>query len=132
MFWLALVLVLIIIDQLAKWIAVHSGWPIFLNNQFAFSIPLPMPLMYAIYILVLTGMSVYVYRTWSRFTNMQRWAWALVYAGGLSNIGERLVLGHVRDFIPVAGGMLNAADFFIFLGLLLLIVSNRYSKERES
>ena len=124
-FWFATVILFIGIDQLLKWVATHSGWSIFLNDQFAFSLPVPAPLMYVIYFVVLVGMSIYVHRTWLRFSEVQKLAWAFVYAGGLSNIAERIFLGHVRDFIPIANGFLNIADFYIFLGLLLLLVSNR-------
>lgn len=130
-FWVTLTILFIGIDQITKLAASHFDWPIFLNNQFAFSLPVPVFLMYAIYIVVLFGMSVYLHRTWTRFTNIQKLAWAFVYAGGISNIIERLVLGHVRDFIPISSGMLNVADFFIIIGLILLLVSNRYSKNNE-
>lgn len=131
-FWFATVILFIGIDQLLKWVVTHSGWSIFLNDQFAFSLPVPVPLMYAIYFVVLAGMSIYVHRTWIRFSTVQKFAWAFVYAGGLSNIGERVVLGHVRDFIPIANGFLNIADFYIFLGLLLLLVSNRSVRSVQS
>ena len=130
-FWLSAVIIFIGIDQLTKLAASHLGWSIFLNDKFAFSLPVPIFFMYAIYVVVLLGMSFYVYRTWHRFENIQKLAWAFVYAGGLSNIGERIVLGHVRDFIPISSGMLNVADIFIIIGLVLLLVSNRYSKTNE-
>ena len=130
-FWLSAVIVFIGIDQLTKLAASHLGWSIFLNDKFAFSLPVPIFLMYAIYVVVLLGMSFYAYKTWNRFENIQKLAWAFVYAGGLSNIGERIVLGHVRDFIPISSGMLNVADIFIIVGLVLLLVSNRYSKTNE-
>jgi lipoprotein signal peptidase len=131
MFWFALSIILILIDQLTKLMATQLGWPIFLNDQFAFSLPLPIALMYAIYFVVLTGMSTYVYKTWQRFNSMQRNAWAFVFAGGISNIGERILTGHVKDFIPIANGMLNIADLFILLGLVLLLASNRYNDNSE-
>src|SRR5688572_8767871 len=120
-FWIALVIIFIGIDQLTKWLATSFGWSIFFNDQFAFSLPVPTVLMYAIYAMVLIGMSVYVHRTWQRFSSIQKIAWAFVYAGGLSNIFERLVLGYVRDFIPIASGVLNVADFYILIGLILLL-----------
>ena len=88
--------------------------------------------MYTIYVVVLLGMSWYVHKTWHRFENIQKLAWVFIYAGGLSNIGERIVLGHVRDFIPVSSGMLNVADFFIIVGLVLMLISNRYTKTNEA
>ncbi len=125
--WFAVVLFFILIDQFTKWLAVHWNWSIFLNHQFAFSLPVPGVVMAIIYILVLVGIAIYIIWTWHRFSRMQKLAWAFVCAGGLSNIGERIVLSHVRDFIPIANGMLNVADLFIIFGLILLLVSQRYS-----
>ena len=131
-FWTSQTILFIGIDQLTKWIASHFGWSIFLNDKFAFSLPVPIFLIYIIYVAVLIGMSSYVFKTWHRFESIQKLAWAFVYAGGVSNIVERIVLGHVRDFIPVSSGMLNVADFFIIIGLILLLVSNRYTKNNEA
>jgi lipoprotein signal peptidase len=129
--WFGLVAILILIDQLTKLAASSLGWSIFLNDKFAFSLPIPVVMMYGIYAVVLFGMSWFVYNTWSRFTPIQKYAWAFVYSGGLSNIGERLALGFVRDFIPIASGTLNGADFFIFFGLLLLLAGNRLASPTE-
>jgi lipoprotein signal peptidase len=129
MFFLFLTLILIVIDQLTKGLAAQMGWSIFLNDKFAFSLPLPEIVMYSIYALVLAGMTWHLYSAWHRFSKLHRVAWAFVFAGGLSNIGERIVLGYVRDFIPIANGILNIADFYILIGLTLLLISNRYSKQ---
>lgn len=125
MSWFAFTIILIAIDQLTKLIAIQLGWSIFLNDKFAFSLPIPVFAMYGIYVLVLIGMTYYVLRTWIRFNIIQKYAWAFVYAGGISNIVERIITGHVKDFIPIANGILNVADFFILTGLLLLLVSTR-------
>ncbi len=116
---------LILIDQLSKLAVSKLGWSIFLNDQFAFSLPVPTVLMFAIYLLVLSGSFFYIYKFWKNFSSQQKLAWTLVIAGGLSNVVERIFLGSVRDFIPMAGGMLNFADFYILIGLVLLLVSTR-------
>jgi lipoprotein signal peptidase len=36
-------------------------------------------------------------------------------------VGERIVLGYVRDYLYIFGGILNAADFMIIVGILLLL-----------
>ena len=132
MHWIIIVFVLIIIDQLTKWAASLLNWSIFLNNDFAFSLPVPIVLMYAIYVSVLTGIGVYLFKSWHRFDHKQKLAWSFVLAGGLSNIGERIMLGAVRDFIPIANGMLNVADFFILGGLILLLVSQRFADSKAT
>lgn len=128
MYWFALTVFLIFIDQSSKLLATWLDWPIFLNDQFAFSLPIPTPIMYGIYSIVLIGITIYVVRMWHRLSVMQKFAWSFVYAGGISNVFERIAFGHVKDFIPIANGMLNIADFFILFGLVLLLVNNRYDK----
>ncbi len=129
--WIYITVLFIAIDQLTKLAASYFGWSIFLNDKFAFSLPVPTFVMYLIYAAVLLGMSLYLFKTWNRFVNIQKVAWAFVYAGGISNIVERIILGHVRDFMPISSGMLNVADFFIIIGLVLLLISNRHTKINE-
>lgn len=131
-FWIVLTIIFILIDQLTKFLAQSLGWSIFLNNQFAFSLPLPTLLMYVIYFAVIIGIGIYLNKTWMRLNRVQHYAWTLVLAGGLSNVSERIILGHVRDFIPIANGMLNVADFFILIGLLLLLASSRYQENHPN
>ncbi|MDP4001391.1 MAG: signal peptidase II [bacterium] len=46
-----------------------------------------------------------------------------VFAGAVSNLGDRLVLGYVRDFVDLGLGFtFNLADIFIVIGLILILV----------
>lgn len=113
---------LILLDQLAK----HFSHNIFFNSQFAFSLPVPSWLMYGIYALVLVAMIVYCLDHYRQFTGAQATAWVMIFAGAVSNIGERLVLGYVRDFIHLYFyrwvGVYNLADFYILGGVALLLI----------
>ncbi len=121
----------ITIDQLSKFVVSKLSWSIFFNDQFAFSLPVPWYAMYFIYAIILLAMSWFVSENWKNFSQLQKFAWSLVYAGGVSNILERIILGHVRDFIYIAGGILNIADFYILFGLVLLLVSTRSKSENN-
>ena len=60
------------------------------------------------------------------FTSFDRWCIALVYAGGLGNMIDRIRLGYVVDMIAVDFidfPVFNVADCFITCGCILLIVS---------
>lgn len=124
-FWFSLTALLIIIDQISKLVATSLGWSVFFNNQFAFSLPVPVPVIFLIYFFVLSGMVYYIYSSWLRLSPQQKFAWSLVFAGGISNIAERIILGHVRDFIYLVDGILNVADFFILFGLIVFLASTR-------
>ena len=59
------------------------------------------------------------------FTTLDRWCIALVYAGGLGNMIDRVRLGYVVDMICVDFinfPVFNVADCFITCGCILLIV----------
>ena len=63
-----------------------------------------------------------------RKKQMDRWTTAgltLLIAGGLGNLIDRLIYGHVTDFLnvgigPVRTGIFNVADMAIVLGVILL------------
>ena len=115
---------LIVFDQICKRFA-HN---VFFNSAFAFSLPVPPFLMYAIYFLVVIGMAYYVFKNHKNFSVLIYFAWTLIFAGAASNIGERIFLGYVRDFIYITfykwTGVYNAADGYIILGIILLLLSS--------
>lgn len=132
-FWFLSGLGLLAIDQISKYLIFRrpqhqaSGFKFlalrqFQNYNFAFSLPLPKILIYAIYLAGLTAIGVYLWRGRHQLRLWQAAAWALIFIGGLANVAERLVLGYVRDFIYVFyGGILNLADLYILLGIALLL-----------
>lgn len=129
-FWIGVGVLLILIDQVLKYLAAHYfGWPIFLNDQFAFSLPVPKFAMYSLYAVIELAIIYYVIDTFSRQNTRERIAWTLVLAGSISNIAERLVYGAVRDYIPLLGGILNAADFYILVGVAILLFGNFYFRK---
>lgn len=116
--WTAGFFLLVAIDQFTK----RLPKLVFLNDRFAFSLPLPAWAMYVIYAAVLGGSIWYVAQRRQALSTRQKLAWLLVWAGALSNIGERLVLGHVRDWIYVLEGVFNLADGYILLGIVILLL----------
>ncbi len=108
---------LVVVDQLVK----NSVDNIFRNYNFIFSLPLNIFIMYTIYLGVLFAILFYFYKSWNRLKFIESFAWVLILAGAVSNFGERLVLGYVRDFIYIFNGVLNFADFYIILGVIILL-----------
>lgn len=97
------------------------GKELFRNYAFAFSWPVPEPLMYAIYSAVMLALVAYVSRYYQKFGTGQAVGWTLIFTGALANIGERLALGYVRDFIYIWHGIFNFADGYIILGVAILM-----------
>lgn len=124
--WLGGLLVLVLIDQGTKQL-VFSGryrpsWVVlFENHQLAFSVHAPIAVVYAVYAVALAVAAITAGRNFLQANRFERLGWVLVLAGGVSNFAERVVRGSVRDFIPLADGVLNIADFYILTGAVLLL-----------
>jgi lipoprotein signal peptidase len=119
--WLRKIILLILATQVVRMLFEQMGWPIFLNDRFAFSLNVATPIMYVIYIVVLTLVCIFLYRKWQELTNLLRWAFALILAGGVSNVLERMWFGHVTDYIFILNGVLNLADVMIIVGAVLVL-----------
>lgn len=131
-FWYGLVIDLLIIDQLSKYVI--REWfdlPIILipdwlqivfveNKGVAFSLPVPGEIssIVAVVVSVWLGWQLWIYD----YTKTIRLSYALIIAGALGNIIDRLCLGAVTDFIRVGTfPVFNLADSFICVGVVLLI-----------
>ena len=115
----------IAVDQYVKYLVfsktVLPSWLLhFRNYQFAFSIPLPVWFIHVLYILVLGVAGYYLNKRFKLAGKIELVGWALLFAGGLSNVGERIVLGYVRDYLLIFNGIFNLADLFIIVGILLI------------
>lgn len=129
-FWFLSVAGLVALDQLVK-IFVFKYIPPqgnnylaltqFKNFNFAFSLPVPVGIMYGIYSVILLTIFLYLSKNYYLLPSPSKWAWALIVAGALSNVGERLLTGSVRDFIYIYHGIFNLADGYIIFGILLLL-----------
>ena len=101
----------------------------FKNYNFAFSLPVPLSLMYVIYSAVVVGVIVYVVTKYRTISFVHKLGWFLITAGALSNIAERIFFGFVHDYIYVyGGGIFNLADLYIIVGILLLVIKTTSKK----
>jgi lipoprotein signal peptidase len=115
--WSLAFFILIVVDQLVK-----LQFPPFRNYGFAFGIPLSPWLMYFFYAVVVIILLAYFFRHRKEFSFSQNIAWLLIFAGSAANIGERIWLGYVRDFLYLPGGsVINVADIYITAGLIVLL-----------
>jgi signal peptidase II len=112
---------LVLLDQASKaYVLKNISRLIFRNYNFAFSLVLPKPLIYLVYLALLSAL-VYWFVRKSEKTKTQYLSFVLIFAGALSNILERLHQGYVIDFIHIHTGVLNLADFYILAGIGMLI-----------
>ena len=77
-------------------------------------------------------MLYYIWKNYSYFNKTISFAWIVIFAGAVANVGERIALGYVRDFVYISlwkwTGVYNLADFYIIVGILVLLVSSNYKK----
>ena len=126
--------VFVLIDQVTKFAAYGGkfgnflnvlrpvlGKELFPNQYFAFSLHVPVLLMYVIYVGVICGLLFWYTRSDSP-SSLDVLAMELVLAGALSNILDRVILGYVRDFIYVFwGNIFDLADVWIVGGIVIFL-----------
>lgn len=94
----------------------------FANHNFAFSLPVPPLLMYALYVLAVGFVCRTLFSQWRVLGPYQRLGLLLIACGGGVNILERLVTGYVRDFIHIWRGYYNLGDIYILAGAVLVLL----------
>jgi lipoprotein signal peptidase len=119
--WSLVFLFPIIVDQFVKSKIQNP----FLNYNFAFSLPLPKGLIFFTYAIILIFICAYFFKNFRKFRSLEFFGWILIFSGAVSNIGERIVLGYVRDYIYILNGIFNLADGYIILGILVLLIGSK-------
>ncbi|MCS7250130.1 MAG: signal peptidase II [candidate division WOR-3 bacterium] len=64
-------------------------------------------------------------------------AYGLILGGAIGNVSERIIRGKVTDFIDMGIKNLrwptyNLADFFIILGILILLIASKEKSKKEN
>lgn len=129
----------LVVDQLAKWLAIASlppfgaakdwgagfGLTAYINNRFAWSwgVPNGLVIIFTILLLVLGG---FVYFRYGR-TRLELAPIFLIASGAISNLIDRVSRhGAVDYFLVPGGGAINLADILIFIGVGLLIINTHH------
>lgn len=93
----------------------------FLNNQLAFSLPLPLALIITLSLSAITVLIAYFFKLHSFF---QRAALSFVILGALSNLFDRVAYHTVIDYLSIfPNGFFNIADIMISGGIIALFWS---------
>ena len=96
--------------------------------------------LFTVLVAIVLGMLVVSTLARSDATRGEAWAVALVVAGGIGNLIDRVLYGRVRDFAnlkvgPLSTGVFNVADMAITAGgvvLLLVLIAGWRRKEPRS
>jgi signal peptidase II len=124
-----LLVVFILIDQITK--AVFSSrdfsiGPIRValvkNFGLPFAIGTSGPASFIITFVILLALAWYYIRARHSLSWLENLGFQFIFAGALSNILDRILLGYVRDMIDLRlGFVFNFADAFIVVGILLIL-----------
>lgn len=141
---ISLIFIIIIIDQLTKWIVetnlintripvienifyltylqnTGGAWGIFENNKIIFTIGIPIVLM-AIIIYLIKGKSI---------NKVEKIGFYALIGGAIGNYIDRIARGYVVDFIDfVVWPVFNIADIAVVVGVGLIILSLFVNKKK--
>ncbi len=92
----------------------RKGFPIFVNQGVGFG-------MFSNYGLVLTLFGLLLLSLF--FKTLSEWEKTLLIAGGVGNLGDRIVFGTVTDWLwlPGVGLWFNVADIYLTIAVCLII-----------
>jgi lipoprotein signal peptidase len=89
----------------------------------SFSLTLPYPLQLTLNLVFFAGLVVYLFRQLDLSKSLSQIILAILVAGALGNILDRLRLGYVVDFISIGSfPVFNLADSFITVSIFLLML----------
>lgn len=125
-FWLLVAAVLFALTQVVRGFVIATEQKIFFNEKFAFSLNISSPLMYGLYLGAMIFITHYLYTHWSKMFALSKLGFLLIITGGVSNIIERTLTGKVIDYFFIANGVLNLADFYILIGIILIFAQRGY------
>jgi signal peptidase II len=125
---IVIVLFLIFIDQLTKYLIRQTGGFYICNTGVAWGIHLP----FLIISLAIAGIFLAFFHFYKKQLAQSISYLAMIFAGGISNLIDRLFFGCVIDFIDIKifnYPLFNLADVFIVIGAIIISYQILMSKK---
>lgn len=134
---------LFLIDRFSKWLALNFlegkehvlfnffRLELYLNKGIAFSVPFYLPLLYLINGLIVLTLVLFLIKSYQKRNSIAVTALALIIAGAISNILDRIFQEAVIDFINLKVlPIFNLADVMIIAGVSILVFKVLFSKKQ--
>lgn len=124
-FTIIILFILIALDQASKY-TITNSFPnlVSYNTGIALSIPIPLPLTILFSITILLWLAFFFQRNYLHQNTLTKIALLLLISGGFSNLIDRILFGHVIDYLPFFNLFTyNIADIFITTGGVLFLFS---------
>ena len=92
------------------------------------------PLLTGVSLVVIIGLTVYIYKSWNRLDLGERWGFALILSGAVGNLIDRAFRQQVTDymyfhFYDTSFFVNNFADDLISIGFVLIVWQSFRKKE---
>jgi signal peptidase II len=124
-----LFIILIIFDQLTKYLIRWWGGFYICNLGISFGIVLPSFLFWLIWIILILSL-FYYYFSQKKKSFATTLGLTFILSGAISNVLDRLFLGCVIDFINLqVWPLFNLADAFIFFGAIIILSATVKNKD---
>lgn len=124
-------LIFIALDQCSKWILVNylPAYAAF-NPGIAFGLKIPpLILLFLIPVLIILGSFIF-YKYFDLKDRLVQFLATLILAGAIGNYIDRILYGHVIDFIRIGiWPSFNFADTFLCVGIIGLVLKTILSKK---
>jgi signal peptidase II len=107
------------------------------NTGTAFSVFQGRNTLFSIFVsLLLSGLSLWLYKNWNKLNKLQQYSFCLIVAGGLGNLIDRLLHGAVVDFLDFGINSLrwpafNIADSCISVAVCLILADMLIKKKKR-
>jgi lipoprotein signal peptidase len=131
--FLAISLFFVLIDQALKYLVVRF-WPNYIieNPNIAFGLYFPYPeILMVLAVLLFFSFSISEIKKNRESNLIILIAFASVFGGGVSNLTDRVTRGAVQDYFRLPFSTFNLADILIFLGLIYLLYSYFFIKQKR-
>lgn len=106
--------------------SIIPGWldfHFFANRNIAFSLPLSGKWLSAFIIVIILGLSLYLFVSWQKLNRWERIGFISIVSGALSNLFDRLVYGFVIDYLDLKWfAIFNLADVLIVIGAIIVLI----------
>jgi signal peptidase II len=123
-------IILIIADQLSKYLIRHFGGFYICNKNIAFSIKLPEFIFWVMWLAIIF---LLISLLFNKYKIQNTIYYILILAGAFGNIIDRLYFGCVVDFIDLKiWPVFNLADSFITIGVIAIMLTIINTKTRNS
>lgn len=126
----------LLLDQLAKWYALHSpiftfylvkpffGWELLLNRGVAFGLPISNWILVTITPFILIFLVLFLSKKYSepKTNTLLYYGLCFILFGALSNYIDRFLIAATIDYFRIVYSVINIADISIVLGVILLLI----------